>query len=110
MRTLKRALNIVIFVKFNKNYMDSTSKGLYFSPDSGYFIEPSAKTGKNFSCGQFCVIEKNVVIGDDVSLGHNVVIKEGTKLGNSIVIGDNSVIGKHPLRSKRSIDVYKRQL
>jgi len=103
MLTLKWALNIVILVKFHKNYMDSTPKGKYSAFENGYFIDPSAKTGKNFSCGQFCVIEKNVVIGNDAALGHNVVIKEGTKLGNSIVIGDNTVIGKQPLRSKRSI-------
>ena len=101
--TLIRALNIAILAKLYKNYMDSSFKGTYSAPENGYFIDPSAKIGKNFSCGQFCVIEKNAVIGDDVSLGHNVVIKEGTKLGNSVVIGDNSVIGKQPLRSKRSI-------
>jgi UDP-2-acetamido-3-amino-2,3-dideoxy-glucuronate N-acetyltransferase len=101
--TLIRVLNIVILVKFHKNYMDSTQKGKYSAFENGYFIDPSAKTGKNFSCGQFCVIEKNVVIGDDAALGHNVIIKEGSKIGNSAVIGDNTVIGKQPLRSKRSI-------
>ncbi len=83
--------------------MDSTKKGSYLPPEGGYFIDPSVNTGKNFSCGQYCVIEKNTVIGDDVTLGHNVVIKEGSKIGNSAVVGDNTVIGKLPLRSKRSI-------
>jgi len=91
--------------------MDSGKTGTYFSENNPNFIDPSAKIGRNFTCGQSCVIEKNAEIGSDVSLGHNVVIKEGTKIGNSVVIQDYSVIGKQPLRSKRSIfktdKVYK---
>ncbi len=83
--------------------MDSTKIGSYSAPAGTSFIDPSAKIGKNFEHGQFCVIEKDVVIGDDTVIGHNVVIREGTKIGNSAVIGDNSIIGKQPLRSKRSI-------
>jgi len=74
------------------------------NPSGNYVsIDETAKTGKNFSCGKFCVIEKNVVIGDDCTAGHNVIIREGTKIGNSVRIDDNTVIGKKPLRSKRSI-------
>ena len=91
--------------------MDSGKTGTFFSENNPNFIDPSAKIGGNFTCGQFCVIERNAEIGSDVSLGHNVVIKEGTKIGNSVVIQDYSVIGKQPLRSKRSIfktdKVYK---
>jgi len=72
-------------------------KGEYFSNGANCFIHDSVVTGKNFSCGLFSVIEKNVVIGD------NVVIREGTIIGNSVRIDDNTVIGKQPLRSKRSI-------
>ncbi|HEY3251510.1 MAG TPA: acyltransferase [Ignavibacteria bacterium] len=86
-------------------------KGKFFSSGNNYLIDPSAKIGKNFSCGSFCVIEKDVVIGDDCIIGHNVVIREGTKIGNMVRIDDNTVIGKQPLRSKRSIfksdKVYK---
>ncbi len=67
------------------------------------FISSSAKIGKNFVSGEFCVIEDDVAIGDDCSLGHNVVIRKGTKLGNSVRVDDNSVLGKQPLRSKRSV-------
>jgi acetyltransferase-like isoleucine patch superfamily enzyme len=83
--------------------MDSTKIGSYSAPSTTSIIDPSAKIGKNFSFGHFCVIEKDVVIGDDTLLGHNVIIREGTRIGNSAVIGDNTVLGKQPLRSKRSI-------
>ena len=83
--------------------MDSSKTGTFFSENNPNFIDPSAKIGRNFTCGQFCVIEKDAVIGDDVSLGHSVVIKEGVRIGNSSVIQDFSVIGKQPLRSKRSV-------
>jgi UDP-2-acetamido-3-amino-2,3-dideoxy-glucuronate N-acetyltransferase len=83
--------------------MDSRQAGVYSAPNNLNFLDPSAKVGKNFSFGQFCVIEKNVEIGNDVKIGHNVVIREGSKIGNSVVIDDYTVIGKQPLRSKRSV-------
>lgn len=71
--------------------------------NSNSYIDTTAKIGANFTCGEFCVIEKNAVIGDDCILGHNIVIREGTVLGNNVRVDDNTVIGKQPLRSKRSI-------
>src|SRR5690349_13117023 len=67
------------------------------------YIDNSAKVGAGFICGEFCVIEKNVVIGSGCTLGHHVIIREGTWLGNNTRVDDNTVIGKQPLRSKRSI-------
>jgi UDP-2-acetamido-3-amino-2,3-dideoxy-glucuronate N-acetyltransferase len=83
--------------------MPRTNIGKYSAPGEPYFIDTTVKTGKNFSIGNFSVIEKNAVIGDDCTIGHNVVIHEGTKIGNSVRIDDNTVIGKQPMRSKRSI-------
>lgn len=77
--------------------------GKYTTKDNQYYIDESVKTGSNFSFGKFCVIEKDVIIGNDCIIGHNVVIREGSKIGNSVRIDDNTVIGKQPLRSKRSI-------
>lgn len=79
------------------------SKGKFESSENICYIDKFATIGRNFICGEFCVIEKNAEIGNDVILGHNVVIKEGTKIGNSVRIDDNSIIGKQPMRSKRSI-------
>jgi len=78
-------------------------KGEYFSNGANCYIDKSAKTGNNFSCGMFSVIEKDVTIGDDCTIGHNVIIREGTIIGSSVRIDDNTVIGKQPLRSKRSV-------
>lgn len=82
------------------NYME---KGTYSAESNNSYIDTSVKIGNEFSCGQFCVIEKNVAIGANCVLGHNVVIHEGCKLGANIRVDDNTVIGKQPLRSKRSI-------
>ena len=77
--------------------------GKITTTESRTFIDSSAKIGKNFSFGNFCIIEKDVAIGNDCTMGHNVVIKEGTKIGDSVRIDNNSVLGKQPLRAKRSI-------
>ncbi len=77
--------------------------GKFLSTMGNMFIDGSAKIGNNCVIGQFSVIEKDVVIGDDCQIGHNVVIHTGTKIGNGVRIDANSVIGKQPLRSKRSI-------
>lgn len=77
--------------------------GKFLQTMGNMFIDGSAKLGKNCNIGQFAVIEKDVEIGDDCQIGHNVVIYSGTKIGNGVRIDANSVIGKQPLRSKRSI-------
>lgn len=77
--------------------------GKYSAPEGNIFVSKTAKIGSNFSAGNFCVIEDGVEIGNDCTFGHNVVVREGTRIGNSIRIDDNTVIGKQPLRSKRSI-------
>lgn len=77
--------------------------GKFLSTMGNMFIDGSAKIGKNCTIGQFAVIEKDVELGDDCQVGHNVVIYAGSKIGNGVRIDANSVIGKQPLRSKRSI-------
>lgn len=46
------------------------------------------KHGKNFKMGEYCVIEPDVIVGDNVSLGHHVVLKNGTRFGNNIDFSD----------------------
>ena len=77
--------------------------GKFTQNQGNNFIDNSAKIGKNCTIGQFAVIEVGVELGDDCQVGHNVVIHSGTKIGNGVRIDANSVIGKQPLRSKRSI-------
>lgn len=78
-----------------------TSK--FSTSGSMQFIHQTAKIGMSFTCGNFSVIEEGVEIGDDCTIGHNVVIHAGTKIGNSVRIDSNTVVGKQPLRSKKSI-------
>lgn len=77
--------------------------GKFTQSQSNNYIDKSAKIGKNCIIGQFTVIEAGTELGDDCQVGHNVVIHAGTKIGNGVRIDANSVIGKQPLRSKRSI-------
>jgi len=83
--------------------------GKYSSKEGNYIIHPTAKIGKNLSIGNFTIIEKDVEIGDDCILGHNVAVREGTKLGNGVRIDSNTVVGKTPIRSKRSAFLYNKK-
>ncbi|MBA2613515.1 MAG: acyltransferase [Bacteroidetes bacterium] len=46
-------------------------------------------TGENIE-----VIEKDIIIGNNVWIGDNVYIREGIKIGNNVIIGANSVVTK----------------
>ena len=66
-------------------------------------IHRTAVTGEDTVIGVFTVIGENVRIGKNCTIGNNVVIHEGTQIGDSVRIDDNTVIGKKPMRAKRSI-------
>jgi len=55
------------------------------------FIDKSFSHGNNFKIGHFCVIEDDVVVGDNVKIGNHVFLKSGTKIGNDTFI-DTGVI------------------
>ena len=67
------------------------------------FIDPSAKIGKDVEIGPFCVVEAGAVIGDGCRLGAHVVVHAGSEIGRDVRIDDHTVIGKQPMRAKRSI-------
>lgn len=46
-------------------------------------IDPSFKHGSNFQIGHYCVIEKDVVVGNDIEICNFVLLKEGTTIGNN---------------------------
>lgn len=66
------------------------------------FIHPSVKLQEDSTIGYFTVIEENVIIGHNARIGHHVVIRAGSQLGDGIRIDDFSVIGKQPMKGKRS--------
>ena len=53
------------------------------SVNRGQFdIDPSVKFGKNFWIGKGCIIEEDVVIGDDCWFAHKVHIRPNSKIGD----------------------------
>ena len=66
-------------------------------------IDKSAQLGSETTVGAFTVIGKDVIIGENGTIGNNVVIYAGTKIGSNVRIDDCTVIGKQPMRAKRSI-------
>ncbi len=59
-------------------------------------VSPRACLGKNVSIGPFCVIEDDVVLGDDCRLAAQVTIKQGAKLGPNNVAHERVVLGGEP--------------
>ena len=67
------------------------------------YISGTAKIGQDTQIGHFCVIEDGATIGSQCQIGHHVVIHAGTVIGDHVRIDSCTVIGKHPMRAKRSI-------
>ena len=42
--------------------------------------------GKNFKCGSFVKIDKDVIVGDDVTIENFVLLKPGTRIGNNVFV------------------------
>jgi len=38
--------------------------------------------------GKYCVIEEDVIVGDNVVIGHHCTLKSGTIIGNNVNLGD----------------------
>jgi UDP-3-O-[3-hydroxymyristoyl] glucosamine N-acyltransferase len=64
------------------------------SVDSTARIHPQARIGRDVSIGAFCVIDKDVTIGDNSTLLNNVVITGKTTIGKNCRFKSNSVIGE----------------
>lgn len=68
-----------------------------------YWIDQTASVGEGTTFGKNVIVEANAKIGSGCQIGHNVVIHESTIIGDNVRIDDQTVIGKQPMRSKRSI-------
>lgn len=68
---------------------------------SGSWIAEDILYGKDFEHGLNCIIDPDVVIGDNVRLGHDVHLKSGTRILNDVEIADHCmttgicIIGNH---------------
>ena len=60
------------------------------------YIHPEAKIGENCEIGPFCVIEKDVVIGDNNTLMNSVTVLPGSRIGNGNRLFPGAVIGAIP--------------
>lgn len=50
------------------------------------YIDPSFKHGKKFSIGNFCIIQEDCEVGDNVTIKDYVRLAKGTKIGNNCII------------------------
>jgi acetyltransferase-like isoleucine patch superfamily enzyme len=72
-----------------------------FHEPSGSFIARDLLHGKHFEHGLQCIIDPDVVVGDDVCLGHRVHLASGTRVLNDVEIADDcvttgvSLLGNH---------------
>ncbi len=72
----------------------------YHAP-SGSWIAKDFKHGDGFDFGLQCIIDPDVVVGDDVELGHRVHLASGTRVLDDVEIADDcvttgiSLLGNH---------------
>ena len=55
-------------------------------------IADNFKHGKNFKCGSFVKIEKDVIVGDDVTIENYVLLKSGARIGNNVKIEEYAMM------------------
>jgi NDP-sugar pyrophosphorylase family protein len=68
---------------------------------SGSWIAKDFRCGSGFDHGLQCIIDPDVVVGDDVRLGHRVHLAPGTRVFDDVEIADDcvttgiSILGNH---------------
>lgn len=68
---------------------------------NGTWIAKDFIAGNEFNHGFNCIIEPDVIVGDNVKIGHNVIIKSGSRIMSDVEIADNCfttgicIIGNH---------------
>jgi UDP-2-acetamido-3-amino-2,3-dideoxy-glucuronate N-acetyltransferase len=69
---------------------------------SNAVIHDTARIGEGTRYGNFCVFDKNVLIGAGCLIGNNVIVHDGAVIGDNVRIDDNAVIGKSPMKAANS--------
>lgn len=67
------------------------------------FVSKSAKLGKNVYVGPFCIVENEVVIGNDVSLLGHIYVGAKTKIGDGTFVYPQTVLREEISIGKRCI-------
>ena len=65
-------------------------------------VHPQAVMGRDVEIGEYTVIERGAVVGDNCVIGHHVVIHSLSRIGAGVRIDDHAVIGKLPMAARRS--------
>lgn len=58
----------------------------------GSYISTNASIGENVKIAPFCIIESDVVIGNDCKIGAGTIIHAHTKIGNNVEIKEHCMI------------------
>jgi UDP-N-acetylglucosamine acyltransferase len=59
-------------------------------------VDPSVRLGRGATIGPFCVVERDVQLGEDCHLAAHVVVKHGTVLGPGNLVFEGAVLGGLP--------------
>ena len=66
-------------------------------------VHESAEVGEGTEIGAYTVVHAEARIGRHCRIGSQVVIHPETVIGDGVRIDDNTVVGKQPMRARRSI-------
>lgn len=86
-------LDNLLAVEANENVTGISTNPAVYQKHS--FISETAQIGENVKIGVGCVIEGDVVIGDNTEIHHNVVIRNKTKIGKRCTINSGVIIGEY---------------
>ena len=67
------------------------------------YISNKAVLGNNVTIGKNVIIEDYAIVGDNTTIACGAIIKKGSKIGENVRIDENAIIGKLPLKAKRSV-------
>lgn len=105
------------FFKVIEHFFDISSNeditGISSNPDSykkHSYISNNAIIGKNVKIGIGCIIEGDVVIGDNTEIHHNVVVRNKTKIGSNCTIFSGTIIGERGFNVFRYSDGTKEMI
>ena len=65
-------------------------------------IHPTARVAADAEVGHFSVVGADVTVGPGAVVGHHVVVHDGSQLAAGVRVDDHAVIGKRPMRARRS--------
>lgn len=62
-------------------------------------VDSTATVGNGVQIGPYCIVERDVVLGDDCHLAARAIVKEGTKLGPRNMVYEDAILGGLPQHS-----------